>query len=404
MPTSSPAAPFAAPIRNMRLCFWGVQGSCPLFPESSEVDEYKRMISMDLLQRLLADMQAKSFANGGSVNVEDLLGGPVSDSALDGYLKKLGVSTLPVYGGDTTCISIETADGNILVFDGGSGIRNCSKHVVNGWLAGRPREIHIFGSHEHLDHRSGLPFSQFCYVRPPFTLNIHGGYRFLSALDERYGLFSRKLSATTHLDDPIDYRVLSASFKGIELRHPKLDDGWNGGEDFPRAIRDVNEPIVVGNTQIRAFDVYHGGTRCLAYKVTHGPSSFVFCTDHELRRGNDPTDPREAESHAAEDRITEFCHGVDVAYFDGQYFLEEYLGRKGIGVTPAVSRVDWGHGCIEDVIDRSRRCGVRRTIIGHHDPERSWPERLRVDRWLQSECAGQPYTVELAQAESVIDL
>src|SRR5580698_1103680 len=154
------------PIRNLRVRFWGVQGRCPLFPESYEVAEYKRMVTQDVIRKMLLDMQ-KRAPTGKGLTADELLGGPINDKNLDAYAYHLKLAELPVYGGDTTCISVETPDGDILVLDGGSGIRNCSKFYMQRWPADKPRLIHMLGSHEHLDHRSGLPFSQFCYVRPP---------------------------------------------------------------------------------------------------------------------------------------------------------------------------------------------------------------------------------------------
>jgi hypothetical protein len=407
MTTTGSLAPAAKPaderpIANLRIRLWGVQGSCPLFPEAYEVDEYKRMLHQDLLKRVLNDLQRHS-QNGSGCTVEDLLHGPINDANLAAYQQRLGEDYLPVYGGDTTCASIETADGNILVIDGGSGIRNCSKFFTGSgrWPQDRPRQVYIIGTHEHLDHRSGLPFCQFCFVRPPFTLHVYGSFQFLRALDERYGVFSRQISSSAHLDDPIDYRVMAATFRGYEMRNkqapvPEVAPPWE--------VRDVNEPVRIGNTSITAFDVYHGSCRCLAYKIQHGPASFVFCTDHELRHGADPADKRQAQSHAADARLVDACRGVDAAYFDAQYFRDEYDGKKGIGVTMPVSRVDWGHGCMEDVVARVKLCRIKRAYIGHHDPERTWVARLGVDRWLEEQFAGLPYKVALAKSEDMLDL
>jgi Beta-lactamase superfamily domain len=388
------------PIRNFRVRFWGTQGSCPLFPEAHEVAEYERLIAMDLIQKILRDVEE---CGPSGCTVEKMLGGPLNTANLEAYQRRLGFSNLPIYGGDTTCLSVETADGNVLVLDGGSGIRNCSKFFIQRWPADRSRQIYVFGSHEHLDHRSGLPFSQFFYVRPPFNVQIYGSFQFLHALDERYGIFSRKLGAATHFDDPIDFRVMAASFAGNELRDTGGAHGRRGGHS-PWQVRDVNEPIQVGGTTITAFDVYHGAARCLGYRIQYGPASFVFCTDHELRHGSDPADPRQAQSQAAEARLIEQVRGADAAYFDGQYFREEYNGTKAIGSTMAVGRIDWGHGCIEDIIQRTADCGIKRAFIGHHDPERTWVERLEVDRWLEKQCLDKPYKIELAKSETFFDL
>jgi hypothetical protein len=169
-------------------------------------------------------------------------------------------------------------------------------------------------------------------------------------------------------------------------------------------VRDAADPVQIGATSVSAIQVYHGFTRCMAYKVRHGPATFVYCTDHELRHGDAPDSPRQLESEAAEAELVRQCEDVDVAYFDGQYFLEEYLGKRGIGTTPAVKRIDWGHGCIEDVIARAKRCRIGRTYIGHHDPERLWQDRVRIDADLHVSSKSMGRHVELAKARGVIDL
>jgi phosphoribosyl 1,2-cyclic phosphodiesterase len=399
---ASQSVPDDKPIKNLRIRFWGVQGSCPFFPEAHEVADYERAAAMKLLTRVFQDVEAGSHKPGGC-KVEDILGGPISPATIENYQRRLGTSELPVYGGDTTCVSVETSDGKVMFLDGGSGIRNASKFFIKRWPANRARQIHILGTHEHLDHRSGLPFSQFCFVRPEFNIQVFGSAQFLHALDDRYGVFSRKITDTTYLDDPIDYRVMSASFSGFELRNPEVPD-FRGGSTPDWLCRDISQPVQIGATKITAFDVYHGLTRCISYKIQHGPVSFVFCTDHEIRHGPDPFDPRQAQSKAAEQRLREHIRGVDLAYVDGQYFRDEYDGKKGIGVTMQVKRIDWGHGCIEDVVARAAECGVQRTLIGHHDPERTWVDRLAADRWLDQQCEGKPYKIELAKGESVVDI
>ncbi len=84
--------------------------------------------------------------------------------------------------------------------------------------------------------------------------------------------------------------------------------------------------------------------------------------------------------------------------------MDEYFGRKRIGLTAAVPRMDWGHGCIEDVIARCRACRVKHTLIGHHDPERSWQDRIRMDHDLAQESVDGGCQIELAKSDVMIDL
>jgi phosphoribosyl 1,2-cyclic phosphodiesterase len=387
----------------MRIRFWGVQGSCPLFPAANEVAEYTRMVGEDVIRRMLADVQQHS-ANGKGCTADELLGGAIDNQNVLAYQARLGMAELPVYGGDTTCLSVETPEGDLLILDGGSGIRNCSKFFALNWPSDRAREVHLFGTHEHLDHRSGLPFCQFCYARPPFTMHVYGGYQFLHALDERYGIFTQQINSSTHLDDPIDYRAMSAKFVAHELRNSQRIDYDLSQTKPPWEVRDAAHPLRIGQTVIKTFDVYHGTVRCLAFKIQHGSATFVFCTDHEVRHGADASDPRQAQSARDDQRLAENCQDADAVYVDGQYFRAEYDGLNGIGPTLPVSRVDWGHGCLEDIVERAKKCRVRRTFVGHHDPERTWVERLNVDKWLQQQSADQPFLIELAKSEGILDL
>jgi phosphoribosyl 1,2-cyclic phosphodiesterase len=379
----------------MRIRFWGVQGSCPMFPEPNEVEEYRWQVAQDSLQRVLRDLKSK----GGncSESIDQILALSEHPAALNAHLRTLGAGNLPVYGGETTCVSVETSEGNVLLLDGGSGIRNASKHLIRNW-GDRPRTLYLLASHGHLDHRSGLPFCQFCFVRPPFDIRVYGTRSFLGAFDQRYGVFSRKLTPQMYYDDPIDYRMMAATFEAIEI--PDLanpaETSWS--------VHGADQPIEIGTTTVTPFDVYHGPTRCLAYKIRHGNAAFVFCTDHELRRGTDPYDPRQHLSMAAEARLIENCEDVDLAYFDGQYNLEEYFGKRGIGMTAAIPRIDWGHGCIEDVVSRAKKCRVKLALVGHHDPERSWQERIALDERLAKDFSKGTPRIELAKSDMVVDV
>ncbi len=166
---------------------------------------------------------------------------------------------------------------------------------------------------------------------------------------------------------------------------------------------DIHEPIKIGNTTIQAFEVFHPDP-CLAYRIEHGGKTFVFCTDHELRRGPDPEDPLQIASLEAEQRLIDQCMDVDVLYRDGQYLQIEYDGHQGIGSPFGVSRMDWGHSCIEDVMAMAEQCRVKETYIGHHDPNRTWAEKNWIDETLARRSEQTGLKFEMAQAETVIDL
>ncbi|MFT5571236.1 MAG: hypothetical protein ACI9FR_000144 [Cryomorphaceae bacterium] len=166
---------------------------------------------------------------------------------------------------------------------------------------------------------------------------------------------------------------------------------------------DIQQPLQIGKTTITAFEVFHPDP-CLGFKVEHNGKIFIYCSDHELHKGDDDDNPLQVASKQAEQRLIEHSMNAGVLYPDGQFFEVEYHGHQGIGSPVSVSRKDWGHSCIEDVMDMAERCNVKRTYIGHHDPNRIWDERNWIVETLQRRLEQSGQHFEMAKAETVIDL
>src|SRR5688572_12813137 len=108
------------PVGNLRVRLWGVQGSCPVHPPLYVIKEFTRQVAVFTIERALQDMAAHAKANGGdtgALRIEDVLGGPPTTDTIEAYQKKLGLPDFPVYGGETTCVEVETADGDVILFD-----------------------------------------------------------------------------------------------------------------------------------------------------------------------------------------------------------------------------------------------------------------------------------------------
>ncbi len=388
-------------IQHLRVRFYGTQGSGSIFPSAAERHAFNQLASVELLKRVFDDLAHHADSSGRiAATVNEILGGPVSARTLSAYAERFHVPEPRVYGGWTTCVHVETADGYDIVFDCGSGFRNCARDLQAKWGGLSERHLHIFGSHSHLDHTEGFDQAAVCFD-PRNRLHIYGNHQFLRALDLHLGIFSRQVAqAVQGVQTPIFYGVMPAAFEACAIgeQPPARPDR----PPLNSSTHPLDQPVRLGATTITPFELFHPAP-CLGYRVEHGGHAFVFCTDHELWHG-DPASPSHAESLEAEARAIANADGADLLYRDGQYLRVEYDGLMGIGDSGAIPRAGWGHSCIEDVIEMAAACRVRLTLIGHHDPNRDWTERNWLDESMVRRTGDSEHRVEFARAETVYDL
>ena len=393
------------PIENMRIRFYGVQGSGSTFPAANEIKDMQVVMDCKLLEAVFKDIST-SLADRKitDLTLEQYLGGPINRKTLLSYRQKFTERQMRVYGGWTTCVHVETAEGDDLVFDCGSGFRNCAKDLQNKWEKKQERSLYIFGSHSHYDHTEGFDQAAICFD-PRNSIHIYGNYRFLYSLNSNLGIFTQHVrEEIIGVQTPINYTIMPARFAGYEICNTEHESpSQTHRKDIGCRLLDIYEPIRIGETSITAFNVCHPAP-CLAYKVEHGGKIFIYCTDHELKHGLSEEDPDYIASQAAEDRLVSYATGADVMYRDGQYLRSEYDGLSGIGTSGPVERLNWGHSCIEDVQEMAEQCHVKQTYIGHHDPNREWSERNWIDESLARSCKDSELKIELARAGTVIDL
>jgi ribonuclease BN (tRNA processing enzyme) len=386
-------------IHRLRVHLYGTQGSGSTFPSRAERLSFEYRAEAELLTHVFQDLASKAGSAGAAVAA--LLQGPVTPHSVAAYLDRVQLPEPRVYGGWTTCVWVETGDGYDIVLDCGSGFRNCARDLQRKWGDDAERHLHLFGSHSHLDHTEGFDQAAVCFD-PRNRLHVYGNRQFLRALDYNLGIFSRQVATGAQgVLTPIFFGVMPATFRSYEIgTGPAGED--DGQAPLHSTFLDVAAPIRLGATTITAFDVFHPAP-CLAYRIEHRGAVFVFCTDHELWHG-DADHPSARRSADAEERLVRHSQGADLLYRDGQYLRAEYEGRQGIGTSGAIPRIGWGHSCVEDVISMATGCGVAQTLIGHHDPNREWAERDRLDESLVRRHSMAGRRIELARAETAYDL
>jgi phosphoribosyl 1,2-cyclic phosphodiesterase len=313
------------------ITYWGTTGtlSAPLTP-AQVTEKLVRAIRCLVEQGRLADLRP----------------GPDLPQAVHRVAEGLPFHERSTYGGNTTCVEVQTPDA-LLILDAGSGFRELAAALERRWNAPGyqgTRVAHLLVTHPHMDHTFAAPyFSPFYDPRNDFTL-----WAPRSVLDTVRAVLSAD-SPLSRVFFPPTFDLLKAlrTFREVRL-----------GEEF-----------AIGSTRISTYPLYHPGN-CLAYRLDNAGRAFVFATDHE-------------HEEVPDRGLAAFARGADLLYTEGQYRAAEYEGRQAIPGDSARSRRGWGHSPIEACVATAVTAGVRALHIGHREPLRSDEDTAALERELQ---------------------
>jgi phosphoribosyl 1,2-cyclic phosphodiesterase len=250
------------------------------------------------------------------------------------------------YGGNTTCIEVQTPDA-LLILDCGSGFRELGIDLERRWNApdySGARSAHVLISHPHMDHTYATP-----YVDPYFDPK------------NNFILWSSQ-------------EVLSSLEAVLSPQSPLSSTYFPPTYDLMKALRDwrkieAGKSFTIGSTRISTFALNHPGG-CLAFRLENAGRVFVFATDHEHQQVPD-TD------------LALFAERADLLYMDGQYLFAEYEGKQGIMGEKPCSRRGWGHSSVEACVATAVAARVRELHVGHREPKRSDADTAAVEQYLK---------------------
>ena len=220
------------------------------------------------------------------------------------------------YGGNTSCVALESPDHDPIVLDLGTGLRFWGETLDPALpFAGSALVTHI-----HWDHVQGLPFFT-PVLQPGACFDVYGPPQSdEGGLAEAFNEFMR----------PPFFPVTTKELLGDIRFH----DVWDTELELDGAKVTVRPVPHVGLTN--------------GYRVEMGGARVAYLSDHQM-----PTDG----SHDISDAVLELCDGVDLLIHDAQYTVDEF---------PAKST--WGHCTVDFAVDVAKAAGAHRLALFHHDP------------------------------------
>jgi len=226
------------------------------------------------------------------------------------------------FGGATSCYMVQAGSETIFL-DGGTGL------VSAPALSGKPPVILL--SHLHLDHVIGL-----------------GMYPRLS----QDGTVTRLLFKADTEDEMRNQlqRLFSPPFWPIPLTE------YRG----TLLLEPLAPTLRIGDVTVESIEGRHPGG-CLVFRLKYRDKCLVYATDCE------PDDPFFS-------KLISYCDGADLLLYDGQFTVKDSVAKRG-----------FGHSTAEKGVELMERCGAKRLLLIHHDPQASDEELLSRERQFNSE-------------------
>jgi len=284
---------------TMQVRFWGVRGSIPT------------PLANDALADRLVEALLHLGRDGGHVNLHDR-------KAVSAWVNALPPSVKGHVGGNTPCVEMRTAAGDIFIIDFGTGARDLGRELMKSEFGVGQGHANLFLSHYHWDHIQGWPF-----FRPAY---VEGNQFDLYARHREPQAYLRQ-QQTAPFFPPASWDDMRS-----EVRYHEMDEG----------------PLELcgGRVVVRSLELNHP-SRSFAYRFEAEGKVFIYASDGAfLDLDQESLRP-----------YVEFFRGADLVIFDAQFTLTESFEKR-----------TWGHSSAVVGVELATQAGVRQLVLFHHDP------------------------------------
>ncbi len=271
-----------------------------------------------------------------------------------GSIAKAGPTTVR-YGGNTSCVSVRTDAGTLIVLDSGTGIHELGQELVR---SGDRVDGHLLIGHTHWDHIQGLPFFAPLFV-PGNVWHVYGPRGLDTSIDKT---LASQMQYTFFPVQLLDF--------GATIEYHDLVEGQLEIDDVTVTTRYLHHPALT-----------------LGYRLVADGATLVYSTDHEPSVDGAPGPEGLEEETRDEAQHIAFLRGADLVIHDAQYLAAEYPEKVG-----------WGHSTVEYAVDVAQAADVRRLALFHHDPTRTDDDVDDLVMTVLTRARAQGYTGEVFAA------
>ncbi len=251
------------------------------------------------------------------------------------------------YGGNTSCVEVQSGEGTRIIIDAGTGIRGLGKELMRSEFESGKGAAHILVSHTHWDHIQGLPFFSPLY-RAGNQLYVYARHRD----DVHLRTVFKEQTTDPYFPVPFDSARAQVSFRELE------DAARFEIKDVRVTCARLNHPYVA-----TAYALVADGAK-VAYVSDTAPFTDILFGE-DFVPGPPPPDfalPKKQREQlkAMRTDVVRLCDGADVVIYDTMFTPEDYR------LLP-----HFGHSRPSDAIEICREAGVKTLVLYHHAPDRS---------------------------------